>query len=320
MKQASRPPWLGIELRHLTALSAIARERSFRAAADRLGYVQSAISQQIAHLEEIVGARLVDRRRGASAVSLTEAGELLLHHFDEILGRIGAAQADLDALRCGRVGQLRIGVHEWVAGRLMPQLLVAFGQRLPGIEVRLDEAHPSELAAAVEAGELDVAFADFPLPPGPFDAIELLRDPYVLLAPRAWPAAAETNAGSFEQIARMPLIGHAESRAADRVDGELRACGIEPRYVLRSASTSVVQALVAAGLGAALVPQLAVDADDERTVAIVLDGVVSPRAIALYWHRERSHPPALDSFREVAVTSCKAWHNISDALQPVQQR
>src|ERR1041385_3743583 len=96
--------WLGIELRHFLALEAVARERSFAKAAASLGYTQSAVSQQIASLERIVGQRLVERPGGPKPVSLTEAGRLLLTHADAIAAPGAPAQADLDALGKGEAG------------------------------------------------------------------------------------------------------------------------------------------------------------------------------------------------------------------------
>src|SRR5579863_6241104 len=112
--------WLGLELRHLIALKAIAEEGSFGRAAQRLGYTQSAISQQIAVLERIVGQKLVDRPGGPRPISLTEAGELLLTHADGITARLRAAQADLVALGAGDTGPLRVGTYQSVGARVLP--------------------------------------------------------------------------------------------------------------------------------------------------------------------------------------------------------
>src|SRR5919197_2541536 len=96
--------WLGVELRHFLALEAVARERSFGRAARSLGYTQSAVSQQIAALERLVGQTLVARPGGPKPVSLTEAGRLLLTHAEAIAARVAAAQADLNALGDGEAG------------------------------------------------------------------------------------------------------------------------------------------------------------------------------------------------------------------------
>src|SRR5205814_3055689 len=93
--------WLGVQLRHLAALEAVARTRSFGAAARELGYTQSAVSQQIAQLEKLVGQRLVERPGGPRRVDLTEAGRLLLRHADSIVAHLDAAQADMAALAEG---------------------------------------------------------------------------------------------------------------------------------------------------------------------------------------------------------------------------
>src|SRR5919201_123902 len=174
--------WLGIELRHLTALEAVAREGSFGRAAKSLGYTQSAVSQQIAALERIVGARLVDRPGGPRPVSLTDAGEMLRRHAEAIVARLAAAQADLAALADGEAGILRVGIYQSVGQRILHELMRRYAAAWPRVEIALTEsASDAELLALVERGELDMTFADMPLTDGPFEAVELLRDPYVLI-------------------------------------------------------------------------------------------------------------------------------------------
>ena len=159
--------WLGLELRHLVALKAIAEEGTFGRAAQRLGYTQSAISQQIAMLERIVGQKLIDRPGGPRPVSLTEAGELLLRHADAIAARLQAAQADLAALDAGDAGPLRIGTYQSVGAKVLPQLLREFSEQWPQVEITLQEsADDGELVRLVERGELDLSFVVLPLDPG----------------------------------------------------------------------------------------------------------------------------------------------------------
>src|SRR5437764_11380632 len=123
--------WLGVEVRHLAALQALAAEHSFGRAAGRLGYTQSAVSQQIAMLERIVGERLVERPGGPRPISLTEAGELLLRHAQSIVSRLEAAHADLAALRAGEAGALRVGTFQSAGARLLPDIRLRYGERRP---------------------------------------------------------------------------------------------------------------------------------------------------------------------------------------------
>src|SRR6266516_2562253 len=211
--------WLGVELRHFLALEAVAREGSFGKAAKALGYTQSAVSQQIAMLERLVGQQLVERPGGPKPVSLTEAGQLLLTHAESIATRVAAAQADLTALGDGEAGTLRVGVFQSVGQRILPELMQRFIASWPKVEVTLTEsADDRELLALVERGELDVTFSDLPLVEGPFDSVELLRDPYVLVVP----ADSELESPSLREIAQLDLIGHKNCRTLVRVEAAFR--------------------------------------------------------------------------------------------------
>jgi len=296
--------WLGIELRHLAALEAVAREGSFSRAATRLGYVQSAISHQIAALETLVGERLIERSRGTRPLALTEAGEILLGHSDGILSRVKAAQADLSALANGSAGTLRVGTFPNVSTRILPPLLRHFSDALPDVEVVLrEEATDGALLELLGLGEIDVTFADLPTPAGPFETFALVSDPYVLLVPADWPQVKRRRPLRAEDLAGLPLIGQSARRP--RVETALDAAGIEPRFLFRSDVGRTVQALVAVGLGAAILPRLAVE-PDSRTAILELEGIlpVERRLIGLAWLRDRMHRAAAAHFVDVARTFC----------------
>jgi len=289
--------WLGVELRHFLALEAVAREGSFGKAAIALGYTQSAVSQQIAMLERQVGQKLVERPGGPKPVSLTEAGRLLLTHAAAIAARVAAAQADLSALGDGEAGSLRVGVFQSVGQRILPALMRRFMASWPKVEVTLTEsADDRELLALVERGELDLTFSDLPLEEGPFESVELLRDPYVLVVP----ADADIENPSLREIAQLDLIGHKHCRTLVRLEAAFR----QPlRYVFQSDHNQTVQALVAAGVGVALVPRLTIDERDDATRVIELPKL-PPRTLAVAWHRDRYRSPAARAFVETAQSIC----------------
>src|ERR1700751_5618524 len=174
--------WLGVELRHFAALEAVARTGSFGRAARELGYTQSAVSQQIAQLERIVGQRLFNRPGGPRRGEPTEAGLLLLRHADTLVAQLDAARADMAALAEGEAGTLRVGIYQSVGARPLPTLVRRFREQWPLVGVRVrEESSATDLLRLLEHGELDFTFADLPLREGPFEWAELLQDPHVLL-------------------------------------------------------------------------------------------------------------------------------------------
>lgn len=294
--------WSGVDQRHLAALQAIAAEGSFRAAADSLGYVQSAVSDQIAHLERCVGLQLVRRRKGGGTGLLTDPGERLLRHFESISSQFAAAEREMAGLREGHSGSLRIGILESVAERLLATTLVKLQREEPQLEIEVVEKRSAEeLTRLVAAGEADAAIGTLPLGEGTLRWRQLLRDPYVLLAPAEWPLARSLEPVELGELAGARLIGADDSPATRLLEDELRAAGIEPDWVFRSGRHGVVRAMVAAGMGAALVPRTAVEAGDERTVSLALEPGLSPRTVVVYWRVERNPDRGLDRFVELAA-------------------
>ena len=209
-----RDSWLGIEIRHFAALAAVASEHSFRGAAERLGYVQSAISRQIAYLEHATGSRLIERSQGPGPVRLTEAGELLLAHAGAILGSLDAAQDDLAKVQIAPVDEVRVGFFPGVATRILPAALVAFGRRRPDVRVVARESGTDKpLYDLLRRGSIDLAFAHLPAQEAPFESCELLEVPWALVVPAGSELAEREAPPTLEEIARLPLIGSSSDSA-----------------------------------------------------------------------------------------------------------
>ncbi len=293
-----RDGFLGLELRHLAALEAVGRTRSFGRAARELGYTQSAVSQQIAQLERVVGQKLVDRPGGPKPVSLTEAGTLLLRHADAIVAQLDAAQADMAALAEGAAGPLRVGILQSVGARILPALLRRFREEWPRVDVQVhEEADVADLLRMVERGDLDLTFAELPLPEGPFESREVLRDPYVLLV-SARSELAERDGVPLRTLAGLPLIGWRTTNEPDRF---LRGHVSDLNVVFRTDDNGTLMSLVAEGLGAAVVPYLVVNPQNEALVALPLGGRLPPRVLGLVWHRDRYRSAASQAFVELAA-------------------
>jgi DNA-binding transcriptional LysR family regulator len=298
--------WLGLDLRHLVALKTIADEGSFGKAAERLGYTQSAISQQIAALERIVGLRLVERPGGPRPVSLTEAGTILLRHADAIQARLLAAKADMKALEAGDAGRLRVGTFQSVGTRIIPTLLRRFSESHPQVEVLLRESlHEQELVQMVERGELDLTFWALPVESDTYESVELLVDPYVLVVPAGSPLSKLKRPPTLKEIVLQPLIGYNHCASSAAVEANLAATGRQPNVVFRSDNNGTVQGLVGAGVGISVAPRLTVDEEDPSIEVIALHDRVPPRVIVMLWHRDRHRSAAAEAFVDAAMSVCR---------------
>jgi DNA-binding transcriptional LysR family regulator len=247
----------------LNVLREVVARGSFSAAADALSYSQSAVSQGIATLEGEVGATLIERDR--AGVRPTAAGAALVAHADGILARMEAAETEIAAIAGGGGGRLRIASFPTAGATLLPLAINSFRISHPGVEVTLAEGEPEEIAPRLRAGELDLALLfEFTgvgerLGAG-IRRFELIEDPLHLALPESHRLARRRRLQLEDLQEEAWVQTSVASPCARHVVRSCHAAGFEPRVAFESDDYQTVQGLVAAGVGVALIPQLALSA------------------------------------------------------------
>jgi DNA-binding transcriptional LysR family regulator len=261
-----------LNVARLKILKEVAYRGSLSRAADELSYSQSAISQQIAALEAETGMALLERHpRG---VSLTAAGQTLVGHAEGILARLDTAEAALSAIAGLRGGRLRMASFPTAGSTLMPVAIANFRATYPDVELTLSEGEPEEIAPRLRAGELDLALlfefdqetpalADIARSP-------LLDDPMYLALPREHPLAGKSRLRLADLHREAWVQTSSSSPCARHVVRCCHAAGFEPVVSFESDDYQTVQGLVAAGVGVALIPQLALSVVREDIVVRAL--------------------------------------------------
>jgi DNA-binding transcriptional LysR family regulator len=243
----------------LNVLKEVAYRGSFSAAAEALSYTQSAVSQQIAALEAEAGMALLERH--ARGVSLTAAGQTLVGHAEGILARLEAAETSLQAIAGLRGGRLRVASFPTAGATLMPLAIATFRASYPDVELTLSEGEPEEIAPRLRAGELDLAllfeFADETPLSKDTARVELLEDPMYLALPREHRLAGRKRLRLEDLKEEAWVQTSRESPCARHVVRSCHAAGFEPNVSFESDDYQTVQGLVAAGVGVALIPELA---------------------------------------------------------------
>lgn len=249
-----------LNVTRMRTFAAVAREGSISAAADALSYTQSAVSQQVAALESEAGIPLLERHpRGAR---LTAAGQALLEHAETILAHIEATEEALAAIAGVRGGRLRMASFPSAGATLMPLAIATFRARHPGVELTLAEGEPEQVAPRLAAGELDLALLfEFDLGAGAasegLETVELLQDPMYLALPGGHPLAGRRRLRLDDLREEAWVQTSSASACARHVVHSCLAAGFEPQVSFESDDYQTVQGLVAAGVGVALIPELA---------------------------------------------------------------
>lgn len=245
-----------MELRHVRYFVAVAEEKSFTRAAEKLMIAQSPLSQQIKKLEHELGVELFVRT--TRSVELTHAGSVFYERARLLLARSDEAMTDAKKAAAGQLGRLSLGFTGTATYELLPSLVRAFQERNPDVQLELhsEMLTPAQAHALLE-GRLDVGV----LRP-PVDAeglvVEVVREePLVVAMPTQHPLAG-ARAISLRQLSDEPFISYPSNPPSSVYSVVMEACrraGFVPAVRHELSETASMVAMVAAGLGIALVPE-----------------------------------------------------------------
>jgi DNA-binding transcriptional LysR family regulator len=280
-----------MNLTHLRVLEAVARLGSVTEAAKEMHYSQPSVSHHLGRLETATGARLV--QRVGRGIRLTPEGELLALRASEIVGRVDAAAVELAAQVGLRSGRVRVAGFQTVLSTIVPQAAAELSASYPGVEMNLVDVHPVEGLRMLRAGHVDVALvfrhADTPDEEEGFRLTHLLDDPLYLISQEPDQRLEDHRASAW--------VGGCERCRAAMVTTCERA-GFTPRIAYSSDDMVVIQSLVAAGMGVATLPGLALEA--HRTPGIHATEIGgSARQIFAVTYGEPPDPPATTALIEI---------------------
>ena len=286
-----------IDVREARYFVAIAEEQSYRRAAERLHMSQPPLSQAIKALERRLGVTLLHRT--TRTVSLTAAGAVFLDACRALIGAAEAADAAARQAADGQAGALRIGAVTSAFGDLLPWTLETFRRTHPRVDIRAGEVDTHVAVEAVRNRELDVALVRQLATPRDCERTTLRREPFVLAVPASWGTQAD-GPTDLASTAELPWIWLPRSISPDYHDQVVACCrasGFAPdaRHTARSITSQL--AMVACGLGVALVPESATPGSTGHGVTGVRFVHLERSAtidLAAVWRRGSS--PLVDSF------------------------
>ncbi len=285
-----------MHLRHLRSFVAVAEVLNFSRAADELEIAQPAVSQQIRALEEELGVPVFDRI--GKRVSLTEAGRGLLPYARQILSLVEAAENDVRERGELKRGRASLGAPPTVSTHVLPARLTQFKQHHPGLEVLLRESGTETLLRQIEEGRLDLAIVASDFLPPTVESVPFLDERYVLAVSAQHPFLGRRQSVRLTDLSSEPFILFPEGYKLREVT--LKACaqaGFEPRVALDGGAMQSALEFVGAGLGVALVPELALTDIHGIKPLKILDQDLR-RQLGLTWLKARSLSPAARALRE----------------------
>jgi LysR family hydrogen peroxide-inducible transcriptional activator len=291
-----------MELYQLRYFLEVASQRNFTRAAARLHLAQAALSEQIRKLEEELGTALVIR--GQRESTLTAAGEALLLHARSLLAGAESARQAVADVAGVRGGRLVVACIPSVSSCLLPPTIVAFRAKHPEVELVLVEETSAGVAEWLESGRAELGFVQLPVAGRGFGVEQLLVERFDLVVPQGHRLAHRGSVGLSELAAESFVFYR--GRARESALEACRAAGFEPRVACETMELDTVRALVAAGLGLALLPQLAIRSLGPALVAVHLESNPISRQLGLLHRLGPGLSPAGQVFRALLKTSAEA--------------
>ncbi|MEN3261283.1 LysR family transcriptional regulator [Sodalis endosymbiont of Spalangia cameroni] len=242
-----------MDIRTLRYFVEVIRQQSFTRAAAKLYVTQPTISKMLKHLEEELDCRLIVRE--GRALKMTDSGRAVYQRGLAILDEFGQLKAELEDITALRKGRLRLGIPPMV-GTQMAELIGDFRQRYPGIELEIAEFGGVTMQQAVLAGELDLALTALTAEVDPdLAALPLFSHPLCAVVPRRAPWLTRRDV-PFTLLGEWPVLIYNEDFSLYRqLLDAFDAAGIEPQIAVRSGQWDFLAAMVAAGIGLAVLPE-----------------------------------------------------------------
>jgi len=280
-----------VELRHLRYFVAVAEERHFGRAAERLHIAQPPLSQQIRRLETELGVTLLHRT--TRSVEVAPAGEVLLARAKEVLAAVDDAVEDTRRAARGEFGRLAIGFTGSATYALLPRLAAALRSALPGVvlDLRGELLTPAQVARLLD-GSLDLGVLRPPVRERAL-SVEVVRSDALIAVLARTHRLAAVDAVPLEELADEPFVvypSHFRSVTHDAVEETCAAHGFLPRVALEVSETATLVSFVAAGVGVSLVPASVRHMTVDGAVYRPLAGEAATVELALAWRRDDVTP------------------------------
>ncbi|MEL6965383.1 MAG: hydrogen peroxide-inducible genes activator [Pseudomonadota bacterium] len=272
---------IGLTLKHMRYFAALASHRHFRRAAEACAISQPALSLQIKELETMLGSPLVERT--ARQVHLTTLGEDFLARVQEILIQVDDLEDLVRSSNDAPSGRLRLGIIPTVAPYLLPEIIKALGARFPGLEVQPRETITTSLVAGLLASRLDAAIVALPISEASLREFALFQEEFYLVRPSS-EAGKPVPSPSKLQAMRLLLLeeGHC---FRDQALSFCDTMGRRPQHIMEGSSLSTLVQMVSAGIGATLIPEMALPFET-RSADVAVSKFPAPgpsRTIGMIW-------------------------------------